>query len=460
MVNLVLNFVSCARTAGLRVSTSEVLDCLNQLKLVDILEEPQFTAVLRANFAKSRREQHHFDRLYQMFFHELRQDASIVGSEPLSEQIHGFLQALAPAGEEDTTFQTVLDFLDGDPLPYFEQLQQIGANADDQNRGLGSNLGAVTRRLEIMLGLNAAEEALEQLFADHRDQMNWEIRRDLDTHFKNRLESARRLLTQDRRAHANSADKNISYRQRLDHLGEIHFASLTKKEVETMREVIEQLVRRLKDSVSRRYARQKRGVLDIKKTLRRAAGYQGIPMELFYRNRPLRKAKIVALCDVSGSVWSAVRFMLNMLYSLQECFTQVRSFVFVAGLDEVTNVFDDHEINLAIEKVLKEANIEYNAATDYGLTFRQFKSRYMDVLNKKTTLIIIGDGRTNYANPEERILDEMRERSRRVIWLNPETQYFWYTGDSEMRTYMEYCDEVRPCQNLNQLLGFIESLVL
>ena len=460
MVNVVLKFVSCARTAGLRVSTSEVLDCLNQLKLVDILEEPQFAAVLRANFAKSRREQHHFDRLYQMFFHELRQDASIVGSEPLSEQIHDIMLALAPAGEEDATFQTVLDFLDGDPLPYFEQLQQIGADADDQNRGLGSNLGAVTRRLEIMLGLNATEEALEQFFADHRDQMNWEVRRDLEAHFKNRLDGARRLLTRDRRAYADSADKNISYRQRLDHLGEIHFGSLTQKEVETMREVIEQLVRRLKDTVSRRYARQKRGVLDIKKTLRRAAGYQGIPLELFYRNRPLRKAKIVALCDVSGSVWSAVRFMLNMLYSLQECFTQVRSFVFVAGLDEVTNVFEDHEINLAIEKVLKEANIEYNAATDYGLTFRQFKNRYLDILNKKTTLIIIGDGRTNYANPEERILEEMRERSRRVIWLNPETQHFWYTGDSEMRTYMEYCDEVRPCQNLNQLMGFIESLVL
>jgi len=152
--------------------------------------------------------------------------------------------------------------------------------------------------------------------------------------------------------------------------------------------------------------------------------------------------------------------MLNMLYSLQECFTQVRSFVFVAGLDEVTRVFEDHEINQAIEKILKEANIEYNAATDYGLTFRQFKNRYMDILNKKTTLIIIGDGRTNYANPEEKILDAMRERSRRVIWLNPETQSFWYTGDSEMRTYMEYCDEVRRCQNLKQLLEFIESLVL
>jgi uncharacterized protein with von Willebrand factor type A (vWA) domain len=460
MVGLVLKFVSCARTAGLRVSTSEVIDCLNQLKLVDILEEPQFAAVLRANFAKSRREQHHFDRLYQMFFHELRQDASVAYSEPYSEQIQNILQALAPTGEGNQAFKAMLDFLAGDPLPFFERLQQIGQSAHDQNRGMGSNLGSVVRRLEMMLGISAVEDALGQFFADHRDQLKWEMRRDLMDSFKDRLEVARRLLAQDRRAYGDKDKKSLSYRQHLDHLGEIHFASLTQKEVDAMREVIEQLVRKLKDTISRRFARLNRGVLDIKKTLRRAASYQGIPMELYYRHHPLRKTKIVALCDVSGSVWSAARFMLNMLYSLQECFTQVRSFVFVAGLDEVTDVFEHYEINRAIEKILKEADIEYNAATDYGMTFRQFKTCYMDILNKKTTLIVIGDGRTNYANPEERILDEMRERSRRLIWLNPETQYFWYTGDSEMRTYMRYCDEVRPCQNLNQLLDFVKSLVL
>lgn len=460
MVNLILRFVGIARTAGLRIATSEVLDCLHQMKLVDITQEPQFAAVLRANFAKSRRDQRHFDRLYQMFFHELRQDSSIINSEPLSQQVQDFLQALSAAEPDHPNMQTVLDFLDGNPLPYFEQLQQIGFAADHQNRGPGANLGALTQRLEIMLALNAAEEALKQFLSDHRDQLDWEMRRDLNALFRNRLDSARRLLTHDRQAYANGAHKHLTYRQRLNHLGEVHFASLSQKEVADMREVIEQLVRKLKDTISRRYAGQKRGVLDIKKTLRRAAGYQGIPMELYYRHRPLRKSKIVTLCDVSGSVWSAARFMLNMLYSLQECFTQVHSFVFVAGLDEVTHVFEDLDVNQAIEKILKEADIEYNAATDYGLTFRQFKNGHMDILNKKTTLVIIGDGRTNYGNPEAGILDEMRDRSRRVIWLNPETPYFWYTGDSEMRTYMEYCDEVRPCQNLNQLLEFIESLVL
>jgi uncharacterized protein with von Willebrand factor type A (vWA) domain len=460
MVNLILKFVSCSRAAGLRISTSEVLDCFEQLNMVDLLDEPQFAAVLRANFAKSRREQSHFNRLYHLFFHELRQESNITQADPLSDQVQNALQSIDTGQNDNPAFDSVLDFLGGDPLSFMEQMQSGLAEGSQADGGMGSNLGPMIQRLSLMLQINAVDEALVDYLTDQRDHLPWEIRRDLKALFDARLESARRLLAGERRPFDDQAQKTIPYQQHLDELGEIHFASLTRKEVEGMREVIEQLVRRLKDTLGRRYAVKKRGPLDIKKTLRHAAAYQGIPMELFFRHRPPRKAKIVTLCDVSGSVWSAARFMLNMLYSLQECFTQVRSFVFVAGLDEVTSIFEDHETNQAIEKILKDANIEYNAATDYGLTFRQFKNNYLDILNKKTTLIIIGDGRSNYSNPEDQILEEMQEKSRRLIWLNPETPYFWYSGDSEMRTYQAYCHEVRPCQNLNQLLDFIKSLVL
>jgi len=462
MVDVLLKFVSLCRAAGLRVSTSEVLDCLEQLKVIDLLDEPQFAAALRANFAKSRREQFHFDRLYHLFFHELRQENTIVQGDPLADQVENTLAAVFSEDDADAAGRAVRDFLGGDPVPFLEQMQAGQAPGEGNGKGgaMGSNLGPMIQRLALMLQLSAAEDGLVEFFSAQRDRMPWETRRDLQALFDARLQSARRLLTGQRRRPDDSGRRPMTYRQHLDRLGEIHFASLTPKEVERMREVIEQLVRKLKDTVSRRYALKNRGVLDVKKTLRRAAGYQGIPVELFFRNRPPRKTKIVTLCDVSGSVWSAARFMLNMLYSLQECFTQVRSFVFVAGLDEVTPIFEDYEINQAIDKVLKEADIEYNAATDYGLTLRQFKKHYLDILNRQTTLIIIGDGRSNYGNPEDQILDEMRQRARRVIWLNPETEHFWYTGDSEMRVYEACCTEVRPCQNLNQLLDFIKSLVL
>ncbi len=459
MVNLLLKFVSVSRAAGLRISTSEVLDSFHQLKLVDPLEESQFAAVLRSNFAKSRREQYHFNRLYHLFFHELRQESNIAYADPLENHLHKTLEDISSEIPVDAATRAVLDFLGGDPQPFFERLQPEASTGDYPRGGRGSGLSAMVQRLELMLQINAIDDALNQFLIDQRGRMNWETRRDLGALFDSRLNSARRLLTRQAQPFAED-DPVVTTRQRhLDQMGEIHFASLSPKEVEGMREIIEQLVRKLKDNASRRYAVKKKGTLDIKKTLRRAAAYQGMPLELFFRKRPPRKTKIVALCDVSGSVWSAARFMLNMLYSLQECFTQVRSFIFVAGLEEVTETFEDCEINQAIEKVLRQTNIEYNAATDYGLTLQQFKKHYLDILNKKTTLIVIGDGRSNYGNPQAAILEEMRDRVRRLIWLNPETPTFWYTGDSEMRTYQTCCDEVRPCQNLNQLLDFVKSLV-
>lgn len=461
MVNLVLKFVGAARAAGLRVSTSEVLDCLDHLALIDVLDESQFAATLRANFAKSRREQAHFERLYHLFFHELRRDESIALSGPLGSRIQAALQALKEQAVDSAAGEAVLDFLGGDPAPLLGQISAIGGKGDEgAGAGMGGNLGAVSRRLGIFLALNAAEAALGAYLTEQRGEIPWEQRRDLKAHFAERLDSARRLLSRDRIASDQRLVKTAAPRKLQNDLGEVHFASLTPREVESMREIIEQLVRKINDTISRRRAARRRGVLDVKKTLRRSAAYQGIPLEIFFRQRPPRRAKIVALCDVSGSVWSAARFMLNMLYSLQDCFTQVRSFIFVAGIEEVTGVFENHEINRAIEKILKEADIQYDAATDYGATLRQFRRQHMDILNKKTTLIVIGDGRSNYSNPEEGILEQIQQRCRRVIWLNPETRMFWYTGDSEMRAYEAFCDEVRPCQNLNQLLAFITSLVL
>jgi uncharacterized protein with von Willebrand factor type A (vWA) domain len=462
MVNLILKFVACSRAAGLRISTSEVLDCLNQLQWVDVMDEPQFAAVLRANFAKSRREQHRFDHLYHLFFHELRDDVVTAQADSLSQEITEIIDALTTdhmnGGGRPT--EAILDLLAGEPAAYMETVRQIQTEGQSDRSGPGANLGALTRRLGIMLELDRLQKTIPHLLDDRRSSIHWETRRDLADYFSNRLDTARRLLRANRSEYDGSIQPVPSYAQRMKSLGETYFASLTQKEIEEMRAVIERLVRKLKDTVSRRFATRHRGTLDVKKTLRAASAYQGIPLEIIWRRRPLKKGKIVTLCDVSGSVWSAARFMLNMLYSLQECFTQVRSFVFVAGLDEVTEIFKKHEINRAIDKILKEAQIDYNASTDYGLTFRQFKKEYLDILNKKTTLIIIGDGRSNYTNPEEDILGLMRERSRRVIWLNPETEQFWYSGDSEMRLYRAYCHEVRPCQNLNQLTEFIKDLVM
>jgi uncharacterized protein with von Willebrand factor type A (vWA) domain len=257
-----------------------------------------------------------------------------------------------------------------------------------------------------------------------------------------------------------STKKIKTHEQRLKELGEKNFSSFTRQELEEMREAIEKLVRKLKNTVSRRFAVKDRGNLDVKKTLRSAAKYGGVPIEIKYRCKAKRKSQIVTLCDVSGSVWAAARFMLNLLYSLQDCFDKVNSFVFIDCLTEVTPIFEEYDINEAIRVVMEESEVNYNAPTDYGETLRNFKKRHMELLTKKTTLIIVGDGRSNYANPEDAILGQMRERCRRVIWLNPEQENLWGTGDCEIKAYIHHCHEVRPCRNINQLFAFIEELVL
>lgn len=460
MIDVILKFVACSRAAGLRISSAEVLDCCKQVEYIDICDEELFKSVLKANFAKSRRDQGKFDHLYHLFFHELRSDISMPHSDSLASTMQTILESVQENLDGDEAFPAILDFLNGNPLRYLEQIRNIQTQEAETSQGVNSSFAPLVRRLEIMSQINAIGTAIERFLANNRSTISWENRSALNSHFKDRLENARRMLREDPEQQIDEFSTGTSYEQYMGELGEKSFFSLTRREIEEMRDVIEELVRKLRDTVQRRYAKNSRGALDIKKTLRSASKYLGTPMELIFREKPKRKGKIVTLCDVSGSVWAAAKFMLNMLYSLQDCFLQVRSFVFVSELGEVTGTFEKYEINKAIDKALKETEINYEASTDYGRTFRQFKKQHMDILNKKTTLIIIGDGRTNYTNPEEEILSDMRDKCRRVIWLNPESEMFWYTGDSRMKTYEKYCNQVRHCQNLNQLLDFIKTLVL
>ncbi|SHJ30632.1 hypothetical protein SAMN02745216_01385 [Desulfatibacillum alkenivorans DSM 16219] len=465
MMQLVLKFAACTRAAGLRVSTSEVLDCLDQMQYANPTDEEEFKILLRSNFVKSRREQAKFDHLYHLFFHEMQTDLD-VKSESMAQHLEEILDFLQENMGQDQESQAIMDLMAGNPMGYLELLQQMQTDEDSGPRIKGSNLGQLAKRLQIMLGFNDVRELIAQFLESRTpspgvtETIDYQIRQQLREYFDERLATAQEMLTKEPRPDNASMKKSTSPEKHLAQLGDKPFVSLSRKEVEEMREIIDHLVAKLKDTIGRRYARKTSGVLDIKKTIRAASKYQGVPVELIFKSKPPRKGKVVTLCDVSGSVWAAARFMLNLLYSVSERFTGVRSFVFVNSLTEVSDIFEKHEINQAIEEVLRSDRIPFEARTDYGATFRHFKREYMDILNKKTTLIIIGDGRSNYSNPEADILDQMRDKCRRVIWLNPEHEVFWYSGDSEMRTYERYCHEFRQVQNLNQLMEFIKDLVL
>jgi uncharacterized protein with von Willebrand factor type A (vWA) domain len=460
---MILKFVAAARAAGLRISTAETLDCLAQVPRVDVLDEGQFATVLRANFAKSRLERARFDHLYQLFFHEIREDL-----DPAADTLAGHMdilkQLLLDIEPQMPAMTAIAQFLAADPAPYLEMLQTMQSEGQAQGkgpRGAGSNLGGLVRRLPVLRALHRAQEAVDGFLEAHWREIPWETRQSLQRQVARRLEAARRLLSENGPPLPPADVKKKSVpKDAYGALGQTPFANLSPGELVRLRDVIAQLVRKLRDMVSLRYAARSRGILDVKRTLRAASRTQGIPIGLRFRRKPPRKGRIVVLCDVSGSVWSSARFMLTMLYALQDCFDRVRSFVFVDEPVEVTRYFDELDIDRALAEILDCREIAYGAPTDYGRTLRLFQAQHMDAVNKKTTVIVIGDGRSNYGNPEEGILEAVRDRSRRVVWLNPESEAFWNSGDSEMRTYEAFCNEVRACWNLDQLAAFIQDLVL
>jgi uncharacterized protein with von Willebrand factor type A (vWA) domain len=427
------------------VSTAEVLDCARHLEIIDALDEETFRTTLKCNFVKTYRDSRRFDRLYDLFFHGLPDESD--RSNPF-EEMRDVLSHLKEDAEVKE--QAIVDFVSGNPLPYLDVLKKMREN--ESPTFMRFNLGPLASRIEILLALNKIRDlSLDSAYQRGQDEYAVLI--------TSRIERAYRLMIED---HGPVADglKKLKAHDDKKGAGSKPFGSLSDKEIREVRETIDHLVRKLKDIVTRRWASTSSGVIDVKKTLRAAQKYHGVPIEIRMRHKPKRKTRIVTLCDVSSSVWASARFMLNVLYSLQECFSDVKSYIFVSGLADVTATLKDHEINQAIDLVLKESPLDFNQPTDYGKTLREFRENHMDTLDKKTTLIVMGEARTNYQNPEDRIFAEMRERARRVIWLNPEPHYVWNTGDSEMSTYEPHCNELRQCRTLNELMEFVEELVL
>ena len=185
-----------------------------------------------------------------------------------------------------------------------------------------------------------------------------------------------------------------------------------------------------------------------------------MPFRLVHKRRRIEKPRLVVLCDISDSVRHVSRFMLQFAYTLQELFSKVRSFVFVSDLGECTELFKQHEIQRAVDLAYSGGVVNVYANSNFGRAFRMFEQRFLDAVTPKTTVLVIGDARNNYNPPEAWALAAVKEKARRLLWLNPEPPGSWAFGDSAMREYEPYCDRVETVGNLAQLKRVVDTLVL
>ncbi len=233
-------------------------------------------------------------------------------------------------------------------------------------------------------------------------------------------------------------------------------ARIEPRQVEQMRSLIRQIARRLRERYSKPRKRQRRGHLDVRRTLRRNAAWGGIPFLTAWKRKHRDRPKIVALCDVSGSVARVSDFFLLLIHSLHEVVDDVRSFAFSGNLIEVSDILESKSPEEAMKEIMSKVGF---GSSDYGNSFADFEHEWMSAITPQTTVIVLGDARSNNLDPRADILRRIGERSKRLVWLNPEGRMTWGFGDSEMPRYATFCTVVRQCATAKQLERAVSDIV-
>ncbi|MBI4831157.1 MAG: VWA domain-containing protein [Candidatus Lindowbacteria bacterium] len=463
----ILEFVNALRASGVRVTLSESIDCFRALEILGLDEKRAFKAALRSTLVKRAADIPSFDRLFEIYFTSLvkplpaeNEEESDVGMLKFAETtVQEFLYAFSDENraEYEMLAQLLAWQIGGDFELAMMESGQLAGVSDISNP---LQVGFFSRKMRDSLGWNVLAEEVEELMRELAGQgySPEEVAR-VAEFIRRRMDRFAMAIKEFVR---NALEKNMQgtgEKLKEEELLNKNFYLLSQREIDTMRDIVARLGKKMKDKLLVRQKRRNRGRIDVKRVIRRNLQYGGVPMELCYKNRRREKPQIFALCDVSDSVGYAARFMLQFLYTLQELFTKVRTFVFVTEIAEVTRLFDEHEINAAIQLALHSRLVDYNGHSNFGYAFHQFRNEFLESVTPRTTVIVIGDARNNRNDPRVWAFREIREKAKRVIWLNPEARAAWRLGDSVMYDYLPFCEEVHECRNARQLIGVVDKLI-
>ena len=467
MEDRIIEFAAVLRRNGLRVSLAESTDTFRALELIGVADPTLFRNALRATLVKRAGDVRAFEELFDYFFLGIGQaldaiDRRIMGELGLTpEQFQEMLeqvQRLAKKleGELSELTRALLHNNRGEIERLLREAlqQEIAASAPEHMR-----LTPYTR-MAARLGLDHVQSEIErfrgllQMLAQDGEALR-NIFHYLDERMRDLNRLLREIIQQQQRKEGleprDSAPRGS--------LSDKSFAFYTEDDIRRMNDAVARLAQRLKNRLSVRRKKAARGRFDVKKTLRKNLQFGGVPFEIELERRRKTKPQVIVLCDISDSVLNASRFMLQFVYSIQDLYSKVRSFVFVAEIGEVTKLFEEHDIQSAVEAALKGDVVDVFSHSNFGRAFEQFHRKFFSAVNSKTTVLIIGDGRNNYNRPNDWVLREIRHKARQLIWLNPESRMTWGIGDSEMPRYTPHCHVAEECRSIAQLYKVVDLIV-
>ena len=444
MDRVLSDFIISLRHAGVRISVSETLDALQSVRLVGYSNRETLRDALLAALPKSAPEKEIFARCFDHFF-----------------SFDYFADADATAGPDSAPVRTATDFsltrtlLSGDQTALVMAMREAARAANLTDIQFFTQQSLYTLRILDRMGLPALDAQIQAMQADGSPGAAQQAAA-LEKARTFLVDNVRRYVAQQLTLNTPTATQYLL----TSYLRHAKLSTLEQQHFQDMHIIIQRMVKRLNDLHSRRRKASRRGQLDFKKTLRKNITYQGFLFDPQWKKRKIERPDLVVICDISRSVMRTVRFLLLFLYGLNKAIVRIRTFIFCSNLIEITSIFDEYPVEVAVEKIRLGADLPIlMGRTDYDQSFRDFKANYLDSVSRKTTVLILGDARNNYAEAQTGILKVIYERSKRLIWLNPETPSFWGTGDSEMKKYIPFCSMVKECNTLHHLEGVVTSLV-
>ncbi len=479
MEDRLVEFARLLRHHGVRVSPAEVADAVGAAALVGVGEREALRAAARTTLVKRAADAVVFDQLFELYFSGQGRlvdglERGLLDDLEASGLLEGFeLEAVAAAlaaqgaqggGGSAASKPLAAQMsplaraaLSGDRALLMGLLRRAALQLDFSALSSPAQVAFYARRLLSAAGggalgadLGALERALRArgLAPAVVDVVAERLARVL----RGIEEMARRWIQLEQRARGERA--------RQDLLAARSFASLSREEIARTENAVRRLAERLKARLMRRERSRRRGALAVRRTLRRNMNLEGVPARLVFRQRRPQRPDVVVLCDVSDSVRHVSRMMLLFLYTLQGLFTRVRSFVFVSGMGEVTEAFRrEKDVARALDLALSGNAVSLYGHSNYGRALAAFHREHLGAVTRRTTVIVIGDGRGNYNPPQAWVLRDLRRRARRLVWICPEEHWAWGTGDSEMPLYAAQVDRVATVIRLSDLESVADQLV-
>jgi uncharacterized protein with von Willebrand factor type A (vWA) domain len=434
----ILGLVRALRTAGVKISPAESVDALKAVAAVGVADRELIRSALLVTLIKERNAQVVFQRLFDVFFPLAPHRAGdAMDDEGLREAL---LAALDREGSLD------LANLAGEAVERFGKVDSSRAVA-------GSYYAYRTLRGIDFDGMK------RQLMQGLKSGADFPFANDSRPELAKRLEALSAMVEQEVWSRLAQSQDPATLARSLDIKmpEDVDIILASKEELRALNEAVRPLAAKLVAKLERRHRARNAGVLDFRKTIRVSLSTGGVPIYPVSRKRKPHRPEVVVLADVSGSVAAFARFTLQLLYALSSELAKLRSFVFIDAVDEVTSAFfSGTDMEAVLRQIGRSAKVVgASGHSDYGAIFSQFARDYLNSFDERTTLLVLGDARSNYHDPQVERLKEISARVGAIYWLNPEPKAYWNTGDSMMREYSPYCAAVAECRTLRQLERFV-----